>query len=136
MENQDHMTSATSQSTPSREELEQQIRMRAWKDDTFRQEFQATPKAVLERDYAQYFFEGKIPSELSIKVIEEEEQTICFVLPPKLADDQLPGVEDIDDQELSMVTGGYSTPLCKEITEYCVSRTGCITCNSCRCRFL
>jgi hypothetical protein len=124
MEKQDHMTAATSQSTLSREELEQHIRARAWKDDAFRQEFLANPKAVLERDYAQSFPEGKIPSGLSIKAIEEEEQAICFVLPPKLPGDQLSELERIDDEDLLSVSGAISE-------ERGCSATRCITCVSC-----
>jgi hypothetical protein len=123
MENQDHMTAVTSQSTPSKAELEQHLRARAWKDDAFRQEFLTNPKAVLERDYAQYFCEGKIPSELSIKVIEEEEQAICFVLPSRSPDDQISDLENIDDEDISTVAGGtYGTK---------VRGTQCITCVSC-----
>src|SRR5689334_9186733 len=102
MQEHNNASAEASQCAPSREELEQHIRVRAWKDDTFRQEFLASPKTVLERDYARYFPEGQIPSQLSIKVIEEEEQALCFVLPPKLSDDQLSGLENIDDEELLM----------------------------------
>src|SRR5690348_17400001 len=100
MQEQNNTSVEASQITPLREELEQHIRARAWKDDAFRQEFLANPKAVLERDYAQSFPEGQIPSELSIKVIEEEEQTLCFVLPHTLPDSQLSELERIDDEEL------------------------------------
>jgi hypothetical protein len=71
MEERNQNASETPQAAPSRAELEQHLRARAWKDDAFRQEFLANPKAVLERDYATWFPEGKIPSELSIKVVEE-----------------------------------------------------------------
>jgi hypothetical protein len=112
MEKQDTITTVTPQSTPSREELEQHVRTRAWKDDTFRQEFLTNPKAILERDYAQYFPEGKIPLELSIKVIEEEEQDLCFVLPPRLPDDQLSELDSINEEELLSLSGagGYRPP--------------------------
>jgi hypothetical protein len=116
MENKNHITSETSQSAPSRAELEQHMRARALRDNAFRQEFLTNPKAVLERDYAQCFSEGKIPSELSIKVIEEEEQAICFVFPSRSSDDQISDLENVDDEDLSSVSGGV---------------TGFITCNSC-----
>jgi hypothetical protein len=108
MEQQDNHSSHAQQTALSREELEQHLRARAWKDDAFRQEFLTNPQAVLERDYAQYFPEGQIPSGLSIKVIEEDEQAICFVLPPKLSGDQISELENIDDEELlnTSVTGG------------------------------
>src|SRR5689334_20773210 len=110
MQEQHNTSAEASQSTPSREELEQHLRARAWKDNAFRQELLTNPKAVLERDYAQYFPEGQILSDLSIKVIEEEEQSICFVLPPQFSDDQISRLEDIDYEEMIGVfvggTGG------------------------------
>jgi hypothetical protein len=124
MEPQDTVTSGTSQSAPSREELEQHLRTRAWKDDAFRQEFLTNPKAVLQRDYAQSFPEGQIPSQLSIKVIEEEEQALCFVLPPKLSDDQLSELEIMGDEELIEVLGGTGTLVPTILIPVC-SRLGC-----------
>lgn len=125
MENQNHMTSETSQSVPSRGELEQHLRARAWKDDAFRQEFLTNPKAVLERDYAQYFSEGKIPSELSIKVIEEEEQAICFVLTPKSSDDQISGLKSIDEEDLLEVGGMSGSVFCVPKTTTCKCTPSC-----------
>jgi hypothetical protein len=111
MEQQDKDTSVASKTTLSKAELEQDLRARAWKDDAFRQEFLTNPKAVLERDYAQYFPKGKLPKELSIKMIEEEEQAICFVLPPKFSADQLAQMQNIDDETLlaTAVGGGGLT---------------------------
>jgi hypothetical protein len=136
MENQDHVPSITSPSTSSREELEQHLRARAWKDDAFRQEFLTHPKAILERDYAQYFPGSQIPSELSIKVVEEEEQSICLVLPPKLSDEQLSELEPIDDKELLSVAGGNFTESsgCGTATNNCMTcrnRT-CFSCAICK----
>jgi hypothetical protein len=127
MENQNHIPSVTSQSAPSKAELEQHLRARAWKDDAFRQEFLTNPKAVLERDYAQYFFEGKIPSELSIKVIEEEEQAIYFVLPSKFSDNQYPDLESIDDKDLLEISGG------SEVSATCATLCGTCCFLSCTC---
>jgi hypothetical protein len=106
LEKQDKTLSDASQPTLSREELEQNLRARAWKDDAFRQEFLADPKAVLERDYARYFPKDQIPSELSIKVIEEDEQSICFVLPSKFSGNELPELESFYDEELLGISGG------------------------------
>jgi hypothetical protein len=105
MEDQKSIASSPSQDGPSREELEQHLRARAWKDDTFRQELLANPQAVLQRDFAAWFPDGTIPSELSIKVVEEEEQSICFVLPPR-APDALYDIEALEEGELSALSGG------------------------------
>jgi hypothetical protein len=107
MEHQHILPSSASKTESSREKLEQYLRARAWKDNAFRQEFQTNPKAVLERDYAHYFPDGKIPSELFIKVIEEDEQTIYFVLPFHFSDDQSLDLDIINDEEFLGISGGY-----------------------------
>src|SRR5690348_7402343 len=112
MDKQKSIASSPLQDGPSREELEQYLRARAWKDDTFRQELLTNPQAVLQRDCAVWFPNGIIPSDLSIKVIEEEEQSICFVLPPK-ALDVLPNLEDLDAEELCDVSGGKPSDNCR-----------------------
>jgi hypothetical protein len=113
MKKQEKMVSDASQATLSREELEQHLRARAWKDDA----------------YAQYFPERKLPSDLSIKVIEEEEQTLCFVLPLKFSADQLSELECIDDEEiLGVPVGGAppTIPYCNTIVYTCrCTRGGC-----------
>jgi hypothetical protein len=116
LKKQDTVTPGAPQRALPRIELEQHLRARAWKDDAFRQEFMTNPKAVLQHDYTQYFPDGQIPSELSIKVIEEKEQTICFVLPPKLSDKQLSKLEDLDDESLLSVSGG-----CTSAFSFCIT---------------
>jgi hypothetical protein len=106
MEEQNSIPSSLSQDGQSREELEQHLRARAWKDETFRQEFLTNPKAILERDYAQFLPEGKIPSEFSLRVVEEDEQSICFVLPPKAPEEILPDIKALEDEVLSAISGG------------------------------
>jgi hypothetical protein len=87
---------------PSRAELEQRLRTRAHKDETFRQEFLTNPRKVLERDYADYFPGGKVPDGKIIKVTEEDEQTFHLVLPPKPSDI----LSDISAEVLESVQGG------------------------------
>jgi hypothetical protein len=125
MKKKDSIGQDIQQSAISKEELEQHLRARAWKDDTFRQELLANPKAVLQRDFAAWFPEGKIPSELTIKVVEEEEQSICFVLPTQGPKDGLSDPEALDDDELQAVVGAATQKW-----------QTCITCpivNTCRC---
>jgi hypothetical protein len=131
MKRQDEVVSGGPQRAPSREELEQHLRTRVYKDEVFRQEFQANPKAVLERDYAQWFPYGKIPSELSIKVITEEEQTLCFVLPSKRLDD-LSKIDELDNEDaLSEIAGGIvQTGLA--CSYGCSIATRCAMCNDLR----
>jgi hypothetical protein len=132
MKEQDNPNSGAPQAALSRQGLEQHLRARAWKDDAFRQELLAHPQAVLERDYAVWSPKGGNFSNLSIKVIEEDEQTLCLVLPPK-ASDALLEMEDLDENELSLVEGAGSTGgttgcppcLCNTISTNCHSDCIC-----------
>jgi hypothetical protein len=90
------------QALPPRVELEQLLRTRAHKDEAFRHELMTNPRAVLERDYADYFPGGKVPDGKIIKVTEEDEQTFHLVLPPKPSDI----LSDISAEVLESVQGG------------------------------
>ena len=82
----------------SRADLEQQLRLRADKDATFREALKADPKAVLQRDYADYFFDGKVPEKMMITVTEEGKDAIHLVLaapcdlPPEVDGDLLEAI--------------------------------------------
>ncbi len=67
------------------EEIERTLRLRAWKDEIFREALIADPKGVIQHLFPQCFPNGKLPEELTIKVIEDEDPDIChIVLPPFL----------------------------------------------------
>jgi hypothetical protein len=100
-ENMGQREGKTERGLSQRMEVEQDVRERAWKSEFFEEEFRTNPKAVLERDYGHLFPGGKIPPELSIKVVEEEEQSMCFVLHTKGHQDILPDKKAIDDESLS-----------------------------------
>ncbi|MFN9175333.1 MAG: NHLP leader peptide family RiPP precursor, partial [Synechocystis sp.] len=60
----------------TRKDLEIHLITRAVKDEGFRQELVANPKAVVEKELG-----VKLPEDLEIKVLEETEDTIYMVLP-------------------------------------------------------
>lgn len=60
----------------TRKDLEIHLITRAWKDESFRAELIANPKAVIEQEIG-----SKLPDELEITVLEETEDTIYMVLP-------------------------------------------------------
>jgi hypothetical protein len=60
----------------TRKDLEIHLITRALKDESFRAELIANPKAVIESDLG-----SKLPDELEINVLEETEDTIYMVLP-------------------------------------------------------
>ena len=60
----------------TRKDLEIYLITRALKDEGFRQELVANPKAVVEKELG-----ANLPEELEIKVLEETEDTLYMVLP-------------------------------------------------------
>ena len=80
----------------SRREMESLIVQRAWKDDTFRDEFVSDPKGTIEKYSGQ-----KLPAELKVVALAEDDKTIHFVIPPKPAN-----ADELSDEELEKVAGG------------------------------
>jgi hypothetical protein len=71
----------------SRADIEAELRVRAHKDKDFRQRLLADPHTTLQQHYPQWFPDGKIPEEFSIKIIEEDKQMLSIVLPQQQDDE-------------------------------------------------
>ena len=80
----------------SRQEMEALIVQRAWKDEAFRAEFLADAKGTIEKYSGQ-----KLPAELNIVALAEDEKSIHFVIPQKPAN-----ASELTDDELEKVAGG------------------------------
>ena len=80
----------------SRQEMEALIVQRAWKDEAFRAEFLADAKGTIEKYAGQ-----KLPADLKVVALAEDERTIHFVIPAKPA-----GTETLSDEDLEKVAGG------------------------------
>lgn len=80
----------------SRQEMESLIVQRAWKDDAFRHEFVSDPKGTIEKYSGQ-----KLPADLRVVALAEDDKTIHFVIPPKPAN-----VDELSDEDLEKVAGG------------------------------
>lgn len=84
----------------SRKDLETAVILRAWKDDAFRRELLANPKAAIAK------VTGKpLPDDLQVVVHEETAKTLHLCLPAKPA--PTAGAE-LADEELEAVAGGAS----------------------------
>src|SRR5690349_6502308 len=81
MTTEENIQNVTNQHIPLREEVERELRMRAWKDEAFRQELIANPKGVIEHLFPQYFPDGKVSDKVTYKVIVEDAYTHHILLP-------------------------------------------------------
>ena len=80
----------------SRAEMEALIVQRAWKDDAFRAEFLADAKGTIEKYAGQ-----KLPAELNVVALAEDDKTIHFVIPAKPTN-----TDELSDEDLEKVAGG------------------------------
>jgi hypothetical protein len=83
------------------EEMERTLRLRAWKDEKFREALIADPKGVIQRLFPQCFPNGKLPEELTLKVIEEDPGTCHIVIPP--LPDEFPTAEIPEEGQLELL---------------------------------
>jgi hypothetical protein len=83
------------------EEMERTLRLRAWKDEIFREALIADPKGVIQRLFPQCFPNGKLPEELTLKVIEEDPD-ICHIVVPFLPD-EFPTHEIPEEEQLELL---------------------------------
>jgi hypothetical protein len=84
-----------------RNELEARINERASKDEGFKKELLADPKAVVERELG-----SKLAADLKVKVVIETDDTAYLVLRA-----QLPKSKELDEAQLDAVAGGRTTHL-------------------------
>jgi hypothetical protein len=83
------------------EEVERALRLRAWKDEIFREALIANPKGVIQRLFPQCFPHGKLAEPLIIKVIEEDPNT-CHIVVPFLSD-EFPTPEIPEEEQLELL---------------------------------
>lgn len=76
--------------------VQEQVLVRAVKDEHFRQEVLNNPRAVLAREYNVH-----LPETVSIRVVEDTTDTLTIALPPKQE-----SMQELSDAELEAVTGG------------------------------
>jgi hypothetical protein len=85
------------QADENRQRLETRVVGKALKDDTYRQELLANPRAAVEQELGM-----QLPSEMHIRVVEmETPNTLYIVLPPQ---QQASG--ELSDADLESVAGG------------------------------
>lgn len=90
---------ALSQGLAKRSEFEQNLIMKAWEDEEFRQELLTDPRAVFARETGQ-----EIPEGFSVEVIEENPGSIKMVLPKNPSPVTAEG--ELTDEALEAIAGG------------------------------
>ncbi len=91
------------QTTPrTRQDIEAHMIAQAWKDDAYKQELLSNPKAVIGREFGVL-----LPEKMTIQVLEENPNTLYFVLPvrPDLSSTEL------SEEQLEAVAGGATIAL-------------------------
>ncbi|WP_094607852.1 hypothetical protein SPSIL_056020 [Sporomusa silvacetica DSM 10669] len=76
---------------------------KAMKDESFRKELLANPKAVMEKEMDKLKKGAKFPAALEVKVIEQPANVFYLVLPTATG--------QTSDEELDMVSGGQDVVL-------------------------
>ncbi len=79
-----------------RKELEAKLIARALKDESFRNELRSDPKTAIEKELGM-----EIPGEINIRLVEENENEVCLVIPHVFSD-----TNELTDVELESVPGG------------------------------
>ncbi len=90
---------ALSEGLTKRSEAEHQLIMKAWEDESFRQELLTNPKAVYAREFGH-----EVPEGFEIQVIEETPGTIKMVLPKNPSPVTAEG--ELTEEALETVAGG------------------------------
>lgn len=82
---------------PTRKEIEAHITAKAWKDETYKQELLSNPKAIIEKEFGIHFSE-----EVNLQVLEENPNTLYFVLPMS----PMAATQELSEEQLEEVAGG------------------------------
>lgn len=83
----------------SRQQIEAHIVAKAWKDAAYKEDLLNNPKSAYEKELNSEFF-----SEVDVQVMEEDSQTIYFVLPT------CPEVNELSEEQLEVIAGGGDGP--------------------------
>jgi Nitrile hydratase, alpha chain len=79
----------------TRQEIEERLIARAWKDSVFKGELLSNPKAALEAEGI------SLPESIEIRAVEETINTFYLVIPV-----QPSGTEELSEAELEAIAGG------------------------------
>ncbi len=83
----------------TRQELEQEIVAKAWKDETFKQQLLSNPKETIAKEIGM-----EPPENVEVRVLEETPNTIYFVIPMKPSEMKAEG--ELSEEALESVAGG------------------------------
>jgi hypothetical protein len=79
----------------TRESVEGELAVKAWKDEAFMKALKANPKTTIAKEYG-----VQIPGNIEVEVIEETPNKLYLRLPPN------PASMELSDEQLETVAGG------------------------------
>jgi hypothetical protein len=82
---------------PTWQEFQNGLIIKAMKDEGFRKELLANPKAVMEREMGKLKDGAKLPAALEVKVIEQPANALYLVVPK---------IDELSDEALDLAAGG------------------------------
>lgn len=80
----------------TRQDIQQELVLKALKDEAYRQRLKANPKVALEEAIGQ-----SLPADVNVTVVEESASNLYLVLPPPL-----PATMELSDDQLDAAAGG------------------------------
>jgi len=87
------------QKLPTWEEFQNQLKVKAMKDENFRKELMNDPKAVVEREMSKLGVNQQLPATLEVKVIEQPFNALYIVMPAT-------ETGELPDDTLDQIVGG------------------------------
>ena len=85
----------------TRQELEQEIVAKAWKDEAFKQQLLSNPKKTIAKEIG-----IEPPENIEVRVLEVSSNTIYFVIPMKPSEMEAEG--ELSEEALEAVAGGIA----------------------------
>lgn len=83
------------------EEMQRSLQLWAWKDENFREALIADPKGIIQQVFHQSLPNGKLPDDLTIKVVEEDPFTHYMVVPSH--SDEAVSLEIPEEDQLDLI---------------------------------
>ncbi|MGF1470889.1 MAG: NHLP leader peptide family RiPP precursor [Rubrobacteraceae bacterium] len=100
------------------QEMRQRLMRRSMEDEELRQRLLSEPKATIEQELG-----TSLPEEVEIRAVEETQDTVYLVLPPK--PQSTPKNSELSEMELETMAGGWTGNDGTQPGQTCVNDPNC-----------